>query len=161
MSARSRQIKRDVKARFAASDEFWEKMDQARASARRPRLSGQRLDREVRNRFDQDEAEERAEERAFGLALETITGLIARHRSGPRDSGSGLSFMSEPTPDPLGDLLSEHAELAEVYGDLATNALLGDLAQLAAAAVHELAETTGRKPGATLKALLGKYSAGG
>ena len=150
--------KRRAEEFFAAKDQFSGQLDRARANAR-PRMSGAQAQRTALFRLDETGSDNAAVQRCLAPALDAIRGLIRRHRSGPQESAmsAGFGLTAQQREDPLGDLMAVNDQMAALHGSATTHALLGNLARVAAAAVHELAEATGSTPEEALQDLLGKY----
>jgi hypothetical protein len=157
-----RRIRRDVRRRFEAAGEMRDQIDRARQNARPAPLRGERLRAEVAGAFADHAAEERAEAEAQALALETVAALAAHYReleeAGPVDRGGemiGAVFGDSPQQrDPLPDLLDavEESRRPE-YGPAA----LAVVAQIAAAAVLQLAKDHDWTPEQVVGALLNAY----
>jgi len=162
--ASNRQIRRAWEADDRHAARHFARSDEDRQAAR-PRASRKRRRYALADSFDQADASERAVQRAQQLAVETVVGLAKEHKrreSEPDDEPGGLEFgLSGPAdeddePDPVEQLLHALDAYTEDGRPEFGRELVTVLAQLGAAAVLQLSESTGRKPGKVARALLAR-----
>jgi hypothetical protein len=107
--------------------------------------------------MDEAAANARALGQAQQAVLDALVDLARLEPSEPRTSSlGGMNLMRQDEPDPLGDLVEEHDDLAERWGEEISHTMLTTAAAIAAEAIAELAKLTGQKPGRIARQIAAK-----